>query len=119
MISQRKSVIRHYKEEVMEKAIRTIFTQNEIDRITSKIRNGEPTVTVDVHGMTVKDARRMLLNLLAMDREGYDLRVIHGYNRGTAIKDMIRDDLPNPRVVGKIEPPHNPGETLLVVRKAA
>ena len=104
----------------MEKAIKTLFTQAEIDRITTKLKqNGKSVVTVDVHGLTVKEARRLLLNLIAIDKEGCDVKVIHGYHHGTAIKEMIQNDLPNPRVIEKTEPLYNPGATVLTVRKVA
>ena len=44
-----------------------------------------------------------------------ELRVIHGYQRGTTLRDMIRSDFSHPRVKA-ILPSLNPGETRLVLK---
>jgi len=96
-----------------------IFTKEEISRVKEKIRqNGTKEVIVDLHGLTVKKAQRMLTNLIAIDREGYDILAIHGFNHGTAIKNMISEDLKSARIAGKKSPSHNPGQTIISIQAA-
>ena len=45
-----------------------------------------------------------------------ELRVIHGYQRGTALRDMLRSGFSHPRVKAVL-PSLNPGETRLVLKK--
>jgi len=96
-----------------------IFTNDEIARITEGIKNDVHTITVDVHGLRVKDAKRLLNNLMAINREGYDIQVIHGYSHGTAIKEMIYGKLESPRLECKKAVKRNHGRTILKMNKAA
>ena len=50
-------------------------------------------------------------------RDRTELRVIHGYQRGTALRDMLRSGFSHPRVKAVL-PSLNPGETRLVLKKA-
>lgn len=45
---------------------------------------------VDVHGMSCIEAQRFIKNVIAMMRGEFSVYVIHGYNRGVAIKQMLR-----------------------------
>ena len=66
-----------------------IFTEDEISRI--RMHAGDfPSVTVDVHGMGCLEAKAFLKNVIALFRNAFKLVVIHGYNNGTAIRDMVR-----------------------------
>ena len=76
--------------------------------------DGTPVVQIDLHQMTCKEARKTLFNIIAMYRFEFKLDVIHGYNHGTAIRDMIRGDFDNQRVVGMIFP-YNQGRTVLEI----
>ena len=62
--------------------------------------DGTPVIQIDLHQMTCKEARKTLTNVIAMYRFGFKLDVIHGYNHGTAIRDMIRTDFSNQRIKG-------------------
>ena len=74
----------------MKERIMFLFTMDEISRIRSTIQeNGTHILTVDLHGLRVKEAIKFLKNLIAADKEGYDICVIHGYLHGTAIKEAI------------------------------
>ena len=79
-------------------------------------RNGS-IVTADLHGVYERDARDILYGWL--DRAPADvtaLRVIHGYTRGTTLRDMIRGEFSHPRVKSVL-PSLNPGETRLILGK--
>ena len=76
-----------------------------------------PVMTVDLHGMYLEDARSLLENWLGHAPAGVtELRVIHGYQRGTALRDMLRSGFSHPRVKAVL-PSLNPGETRLVLKK--
>lgn len=73
-------------------------------------------MTVDLHGVYEENARDLLLNWLDHAPAGItELRVIHGSNRGTVLRDMVRNDLKHPRIKAKL-PTLNPGETRLILK---
>lgn len=73
-------------------------------------------MSVDLHGTSVENARNLLLTWLDHAPQSVtELRVIHGYNRGTLLQDMVRKELSHPLIREKL-PALNPGETRLVLR---
>lgn len=73
-------------------------------------------MTVDLHGVYEENARDLLLNWLDhAPARITELRVIHGSNRGTVLRDMVRNDLKHPRIKAKL-PTLNPGETRLILK---
>ena len=99
----------------MKEKMMMIFTKEEMSRISEN----DHTITVDLHGLIVKDAKKLLNNLMALNRDGDDICAIHGYSHGTAIKEMINAELDNPRLVEKKGVKKNYGRTILKIRKAA
>lgn len=75
--------------------MRMIFTENELERIWFIPTN---IICVDLHGLSCFDARRFLNNVINVLCVPEELQVIHGYNHGTALRDMIRNDLHNPHI---------------------
>lgn len=74
-------------------------------------------MTVDLHGMYEKDAETLLLNWLDHAPDSItELRVIHGSNRGTVLRDMVREQLRHRKIKAKL-PTLNPGETRLILKK--
>lgn len=72
--------------------------------------------TADLHGVYERDARDILAGWLnTAPQTVTELRVIHGYQRGTTLRDMIRQDFAHPRVKA-ILPSLNPGETRLILK---
>ena len=72
--------------------------------------------TADLHWVYERDARDILTGWLnTAPRTVTELRVIHGYQRGTTLRDMIRSDFSHPRLK-TILPSLNPGETRLVLK---
>lgn len=70
---------------------------------------------VDLHGLTAEDAKRRLEHLLSnIGPEIREVRVIHGYNSGQALRDMVRIRLKHPRIASKLVT-LNPGETRLLL----
>lgn len=75
-----------------------------------------PVMTVDLHGMYLEGAKSLLENWLGHAPAGVtELRVIHGSNRGTVLRDMVQRDLKHPRIQRKLLT-LNPGETRLLLK---
>ncbi|MBR5739644.1 MAG: Smr/MutS family protein [Lachnospiraceae bacterium] len=78
----------------------------------------EPFVTIDLHGKTTTEAVGVVGRALANAGSGvYQLRLIHGYNRGTKIRDIIYEWYRYDPKVKRILPGDNPGITILVLRE--
>ena len=75
-------------------------------------------VNIDIHGKTKAQAKTAVLALLRKcDGSVYRVRVVHGFNMGTELRDMVRRDLAHaPRVI-RAEAGANPGVTELVLRE--
>ncbi len=80
--------------------------------------SGEMIIRLDLHGMRVAQARRVIEGILLLSREDFLLDLIHGYSHGTALKELIFCNLQNTRIRERRSLPHNPGETLLRIAAA-
>ena len=50
----------------------------------------DPFVTIDLHGKTQAEAMRIINRALSAAGPGvYQIRLVHGFNRGTSLRDMI------------------------------
>lgn len=91
-------------------------------KIRCKEVNGEMTIQtfghnliVDIHGMTVSEASRELIQLISRcDMKTHEIEVIHGFHGGTALKEMVRS-LKHPRVEKRILS-LNQGSTTIVLK---
>lgn len=78
---------------------------------------GEAFVKIDLHGMTQDEALRKIEQMLhKADKGTYQLQLIHGFHRGTALKEMIWDEYRHDKRVKKVIQGDNPGVTILVLR---
>ncbi|MCR4589666.1 MAG: Smr/MutS family protein [Lachnospiraceae bacterium] len=78
----------------------------------------EPFVDIDLHGLRQEEAKRVIDKALSSAGSGtYQLRLIHGYNRGTSLKQMIWDWYELEPKVKRIMPGDNQGVTILVLRE--
>jgi len=76
------------------------------------------TIELNVHGMTVVQAQTAIdAKLRRINASVYRLRLIHGYNSGTALRDMIRRNYSKHPKVKRIELGLNQGITELVLRE--
>ncbi|MCL1880692.1 MAG: Smr/MutS family protein [Oscillospiraceae bacterium] len=59
-----------------------------------------PYKIIDIHGLTPKEAKRRLdFEIKRAPQNAEKILVIHGYSRGTVLRDMVRNELlSNPRV---------------------
>lgn len=81
----------------------------------NRIQEYPDRMSLDLHGKTKKEAKRLLNNVINIIRHPFTMEVIHGYNHGTALKDMIFEEVINPRIVSKNVPSYNIGETYLYI----
>lgn len=100
---------------MIQNRLHLIFTDDEISRITLLGDKEELRIIADVHGMSCFQAKRFINNLINIIREKFRLIVIHGYNHGTAIKDMLTDSFINMHVVSKHVDPKNQGVTYMQI----
>ena len=79
---------------------------------------GNPIITIDLHGMFREDAIKVIGKALkTADNSTYQIKLIHGYNRGTSLKDMIIEEFKYHPKVLRIQPGDNLGTTILVLRE--
>ena len=77
-----------------------------------------PFVTIDLHGMMQAEAIRTIDRALAgAGPTVYQLRLVHGYHRGTSLRSMIQQEYRYHEKVLRIMPGDNPGVTVLVLRE--
>ena len=77
----------------------------------------ESIVEIDVHNMTLYQAKIVIDSKLRRSKGAYRVRVIHGYHGGTVLRDAIRRDYAKHPQIKRIELGLNMGETDLVLRE--
>ena len=78
----------------------------------------DPFVTIDLHGLMQVDAMKAIDRALRNAGPGvYQLRLVHGYHRGTNLRSMIQAAYRYHGKVLRIMPGDNPGVTILVLRE--
>ena len=92
-----------------------IMNEEKLNRI-SVSKNGE--ISVDVHYLGTKEVMVLISNIIALTQSACTVRVIHGYNHGTAIKDMINGRYKNNRIIERRPSLSNKGVTALICRAA-
>jgi len=96
--------------------MKLVFTENELNRISvQESPQGVIRITADVHGMKCCEARRFINNIINIVRMAFQLIVIHGYNHGTAIKDMLACDFRNSHICRQFSDPYNQGITHMLI----
>ena len=59
---------------------------------------------LDLHGLTLEEARASLINLLSNIDTNYDgILVVHGYHKGRVLKDYVRNNLKHPLIYKKVK----------------
>ena len=77
-----------------------------------------PYLTLDLHGLTQQEAQRAIDRALSSaDSSTYQIRLIHGFNRGTNLRAMIYDWYRYEPKVKRIIPGDNPGITVFVLKE--
>ena len=100
-------------------AIHTIYSDDDFNRLTYCNTAGHAKALVDIHGMSVCAAMRFINNLInlvcTMTQSSFQMTVIHGFNHGTSLQNMVRHDLDNVHIKERIADDRNPGITRLVI----
>lgn len=93
-----------------------ILTNTELTRISvNENSNGNICITADVHGMKCREARRFINNIINIIHTAFTLIIIHGYNHGTAIKDMLTQNFKNDHIYKQFPDPCNKGITHMLI----
>lgn len=106
------------KEEMLINRLSMILNKEDIKRIKIK-KNNETNVeefAVDLHNLGTKDAMVLVNNIINLNRDECEIEVIHGYNHGIALKDMINSRFHNPRIMEKKSVARNMGITILACK---
>ena len=75
-------------------------------------------VELDLHGRNIFQARTAIDAALRRAKAGtYRIRIIHGYNSGTAIRAFIREHYAADGRIKRIQQGANPGITEIVLRE--
>ena len=73
---------------------------------------------IDLHGLRQEEAIRVIDRAIAAaDSSTYQIRLIHGFHRGTSLRSMIHDEYQFHPKVKRIMPGDNPGITVLVMKE--
>ena len=79
---------------------------------------GNPIISIDLHGMFRDEAIKVIDKALKNTDSGtYQIKLVHGYNRGTSLKSMIIDEYRYHPKVLRVQPGDNLGTTILVLRE--
>ena len=79
---------------------------------------GNPIITIDLHGLFRDEAIKKIDKVLkSADSGTYQIKLIHGYNRGTSLKNMIVEEYRYHPKVLRVKPGDNLGTTILVLRE--
>ena len=79
---------------------------------------GNPIITIDLHGHFRDEAIKKIDKALkSADSGTYQIKLIHGYNRGTSLKNMIVEEYRYHPKVLRVKPGDNLGTTILVLRE--
>ncbi len=93
-----------------------IFSKSDMERIHTAVAiNGEEIIVADVHGMTGTSAKHFIKNIIALIKDEFLFTVVHGFNNGTVIRDMLRNDFQDNRVSSIRADDYNEGRTILSV----
>ena len=77
----------------------------------------DPFVTIDLHRLMRDDAMKRIDRALRdAGPYTYQLRLVHGFLRGTSLRSMIKDEYMYHEKVLRIMPGDNPGVTILVLK---
>jgi DNA-nicking Smr family endonuclease len=78
----------------------------------------QPYKTIDIHGFTPDRAKRELEFMISRAPQNAEkILVIHGYSRGTVLRDLVRRGLNSPRIREVMPCFANDGESTIWLRK--
>lgn len=76
------------------------------------------SIEFDVHGFSTVVTIRMLQRLIVNNPKCSCIEVIHGYNNGSKIKELLRNkiNIHNKRVIKTLPVPFNDGRTMIILK---
>ena len=93
-----------------------IFSDDELNRLIIQEQPKKGIrIRADVHGMKCIQARRFINNIINIARCSFQLTIIHGFNHGKAIKDMLANDFCNHYVTAHFSDSRNQGITYMFI----
>lgn len=92
-----------------------IFSDNELDRISITDERNHISITIDVHRLKCHQAKRLINNIISLVRTAFELIIIHGFNHGTAIRDMLSNNFNNNHIEKKYIDQYNQGVTHMLI----
>ncbi|MBS6261718.1 MAG: hypothetical protein KH549_00975 [Clostridium sp.] len=96
--------------------LKMALTQEELARINiSEMGSRKIQITANVHGMKCYESRRFINNIINIVRTAFQLVIIHGYNHGTAIKEMLAQNFTNSHIYEQFPDPCNQGVTHMLI----
>ena len=95
----------------MEERIKLVLPERDVERMDFTLAD---VVTVNVHGLSLNAMIRLLKNVTCICRQSFTLRIIHGFNHGTTLKDAVRTEGMFTRDYKIVPDQTNPGVTMLV-----
>ena len=96
---------------MIRKRLQMILTPQELNRIVVRGSDDSLQIRVDAHGLTRAEARMLINNVILIPHTNFNLLVIHGFNHGTAIKEMLETDFDNGHILSHSVDPFNKGVT--------
>ena len=96
--------------------LRMILSEEDYNRLViSESASGRIRITADVHGMKCYEVNRLIKNIIILVNSEFSFAVIHGYNHGTAIKDMLAQNFKNSHVREQYQDSFNKGLTHMLI----
>ncbi len=99
------------REVVMEERMRFILSSCDFERMNFENDN---YLTINVHGLSLNKMTRLLKNISCINRNNFTMRIIHGFNHGTRLKDSLRTKGLFTRDYLIMPDKVNPGVTMIV-----
>lgn len=106
------------KERVKDAKSRIDFVAYNFDRSRINVtfdNNDVLVVSIDLHYLRIEESRKLLHNIIAVTRGQFVLKVVHGYNHGTALREMVQRDDFSTRIKSRKLLEYNEGISLLEI----
>ena len=99
----------------LQDRLRIILSDAMLERIDIQTTAAQEIrfIVIDVHGLTCKEANRLINNIVIISKGTCAIEVIHGYRHGTKIKDMLRAKKHNTYIKTVVADSFNLGVTYL------
>ena len=76
-----------------------------------------PYKTIDIHGLSPDQAKRLIeFEIRRAPQNAEKILIIHGYSRGTVLRDMVRGGLDSPRIREVMPCFANDGESTIYLK---